>query len=155
MADALHTFPTAVSARRMLDGEVKGFVGSVGWTLWRSVLIGAGMYLGGEREGLPAKALAGSVAVEAFVIGWVATAPEGKSRILPSYEAVLSGDTSRIFATYLARAGLIYGGLHLLRNRKRAFRNALAGAAAIEASVVLHARRAKQAALDSATGRLP
>jgi hypothetical protein len=145
------TLPTADSAYRMLQGEFGGLVDSAAWTLWRAVLTGAGMYVGGEREDVVTKALIGSLAVEAFVVFWAATAAEERARTLPSYEAALSGEAHRILLTYFARAGLIYGGLRLCGRRKRAFRNALAGAAAIETSVLLRARQAKAIAAEPTT----
>lgn len=146
MPASVSTLPTADSAYRMLQGEFGGLVDSAAWTLWRAVLAGTGMYVSGEREDVVTKAVIGSLAVEAFVVVWAATAVEERARTLPSYEAALSGEAHRILLTYFARAGLIYGGLRLCGRRKRAFRNALAGAAAIETSVMLRARRVKEAA---------
>jgi hypothetical protein len=147
----ISTLPTADSAYRMLQGDVGGLIDSAAWTLWRAVLTGAGMYVGGEREDVVTKALIGSLAVEAFVVVWAATAAEERARTLPSYEAALSGEAHRILLTYFARAGLIYGGLRLCGRRKRAFRNALAGAAAIETSVLLRARQVKANAAEPTT----
>jgi hypothetical protein len=143
MSASTSTYPTADAAYRMLQGEFGGLFDSVSWTLWRAVLAGTGMYLSGEREDVVAKALIGSLTVEAFVILWAATAAEEQARTLPSYKAALSGEPHRILLTCLVRAGIIYGGLRLFGRRKRAFRNALAGAAAIETSVMFLAYLAK------------
>jgi len=132
------TFPPTDAARRMLDGELGGLVESAAWTLGRAGLIAAGMHLAGERGDLWRQAVAGSLAVEAFVVGWAAFAPPEVQRIVPSYSIALSGNAVGIAASYAARTAIVYAGMRTLGKapRSRALRRAAAGTAAIEVAVL-------------------
>jgi hypothetical protein len=54
--------------------------------------------------------------------------------------AALSGSPAAILTTWLARAGLAWAGLQLAGQKRHAWRNALAGTAAIEVAVLLWAK---------------
>lgn len=131
------TFPPTDAARRMLDGEIGGVIESVAWTVARAGLLAAGMHLAGERGGILKDAISGSLAVESFVVAWAALAPPDKQRIVPSYSIALSGNPVGIAASYLARSAIVYAGMRAGGSRRRTFRRALTGTAAIEAAVLL------------------
>ena len=57
----------------IINGEAIGVPLVLSDLLFRAALIGAGMYaFGGVRKGVVKTALAGSLAVEAFVLTWIA-----------------------------------------------------------------------------------
>lgn len=65
--------PSEEHATQALDAPSPRSVGKVALdVLFRSVLIGSGMAAGGVRRHLVAGALGGSLAVEAFVLAYVA-----------------------------------------------------------------------------------
>jgi hypothetical protein len=64
--------PSGTSAYRLMTGDPSGIVGVIGHTLGRSVLVGTGMAIGGEREHLIRNAIAGALGIEAFVLVWAA-----------------------------------------------------------------------------------
>lgn len=64
----LDQLPSETAAKALIRGE-PGALGSVlYWTLWRAGVIGAGLYVAGERERLVRNALAGALAVEVGVL---------------------------------------------------------------------------------------
>lgn len=65
--------PSQTAAQRLLQGEPGGFADVAVWTSIRAVLIGAGLWVAGERKGLIVKSFAGALAVEAFVLWWTST----------------------------------------------------------------------------------
>ena len=65
--------PSANHGLRFVNGEAVGVPLVLSDLLFRAALIGAGMYaFGGVRKGVVKTALAGSLAVEAFVLTWIA-----------------------------------------------------------------------------------
>jgi hypothetical protein len=75
MADVTHRpMPTySAACRAFVEGE-PGALWEVGLgVLSRAAFIGLGMYAFGERENLVRNAIAGSIGVEVFVIGYVLT----------------------------------------------------------------------------------
>ena len=62
--------PSGTSAVRLIQGDPSGIVGVVGHTLGRSVLVGVGMAIAGERKHLVRNAVAGALGIEAFVLCW-------------------------------------------------------------------------------------
>lgn len=136
---AIQTFPPTEAARRMLDGEIGGLVESVAWTLGRAALLTTGMAVAGERGDLWKHALGGSLAVEAFVVAWAMLAPEEQQRIVPSYSLALSGNPVGIAASYGVRSAIVYAGMKAAGAKRRVWRRAFAGTAAIEAAVLLAA----------------
>ena len=62
--------PSGTAAKALVRGEPGSLVPVVAYTLLRAGLIGAGLYAAGQREGLTKSAIAGSVAIELFVLGW-------------------------------------------------------------------------------------
>lgn len=127
-----------------MQGDLDGCASSAGVVVTRAMLLAAGMAAAGERKGLVRKAIAGSLAVHTFVWLWSASNLIGGERAtLPSSEAVLQGHPLSILYTYLARSMMVGTGLYLARQRDNLTRNALAGTAAIEISVLLWAHRTK------------
>jgi|GEM_PF-1823514 hypothetical protein len=66
--------PSGSSAAALLGGDWRALPLAVGHTALRATLVGAGLYLAGERDPkrLVKNAAAGSLAIEAFVLGWAA-----------------------------------------------------------------------------------
>lgn len=64
--------PSATSAAQLLKGEPGALITVVFHTLARAGIIGTGLYVAGQRKGLAKSAVYGSLAVEAFVLAWVA-----------------------------------------------------------------------------------
>lgn len=139
-------FPTSLAARQCINMDVEGCTSSIGWTITRALSVAAGMWLAGERDNLWGKAMAGSLAVETFVVAWSATHMNEATATLPSATAALSGDPTSILLTYLARSSMVYAGLNLAGYKRHSIRNALAGVAMIELSVLAWARRANDSA---------
>ncbi len=73
----LDQLPSEVAAKAFIRGEPGGLFDVTYWTLWRAGLIGAGLYVAGERQHLVRNALAGALAVELGVILWALR--EGKA----------------------------------------------------------------------------
>ena len=133
----MSAFPSSVSARKCIRGE--GCGETLYWVLRRTALIATGMRLAGEDKDLVKKALAGSIAVQTFVMAWTAANMDKPEPSLPSGDAAESGNISAILVTYFARSAMVASGLYLAGYRKNIARNALAGTAAIEATVLLWA----------------
>lgn len=68
------TLPSSDAVADLLDGKPGALLGVVGSTLLRAGLIGAGMYVAGfrKRKQLVRGSIAGALAIELFVFGWVA-----------------------------------------------------------------------------------
>ena len=64
--------PSGSSASALLAGDIGMLPKVIGYTLVRGALIGAGMLVAGERKHVVRNAFAGTLAIEAFVIGWAA-----------------------------------------------------------------------------------
>jgi hypothetical protein len=62
--------PSANSALAFVRGEPGSTISIIKHTLGRSVLIGAGLAVAGEREHLVMKALTASMMIESFVLLW-------------------------------------------------------------------------------------
>jgi len=69
---ACPALPSGTSAYRLMSGDPSGLVGVVGHTVGRSVLVGVGMAVAGERKHLVRNAVAGALGIEAFVLVWAA-----------------------------------------------------------------------------------
>jgi len=64
--------PSATSAIQLIEGDTKGVVPALAHTLLRAGLVGFGMYTTGLRgKPLVKGAIAGSLAVELFVLGYM------------------------------------------------------------------------------------
>ena len=134
-------FSTSLAARKCLTGDQAGCVESVGWIFVRASALGLGMFLAGEREHLLARAIIGSLAVQTFVVGWSATHLDEPHATLPSWDAAKSGDPVKILLTYLARASMVAAALTWGGYSRHAWRNAFAGVAMIEASILYSASK--------------
>jgi hypothetical protein len=67
------TLPSSEAALTLVRGDVvPGIVGVVTTSLVRAAIIMGGLYVVGERDHLVRNALGAAVAVEAFVLAWVA-----------------------------------------------------------------------------------
>jgi hypothetical protein len=73
-APACAALPSGPPAVDLLSGNIRALPAVLGTTVARAALIGAGLFVAGERaRGRLAKhAAAGSLAVEAFVLAWAA-----------------------------------------------------------------------------------
>ena len=67
------TLPSVVAAERFFTGSDKGkhIIEVLGSALGRATLIGAGMYVAGERQNVVRNAVAGALAIEVFVLAYV------------------------------------------------------------------------------------
>jgi hypothetical protein len=67
------TFPSVQAVYDLKDGKEGAFVDVVKWTAIRAVLIGAGLFIGGDRslKSIAVKSVISSALVEAFVIGYI------------------------------------------------------------------------------------
>jgi len=77
------TLPSVVAAERYLDGSGGNLLGVIGSALGRAAIIASGMYIAGERKHVARNALAGSLAIEAFVlvyVGWQVKKERGSNR---------------------------------------------------------------------------
>jgi hypothetical protein len=64
--------PSGSSAVALLSGDLRALPVAVAHTVLRSGLVGAGMLVAGERKHVVRNAIAGSLAIEAFVLAWAA-----------------------------------------------------------------------------------
>lgn len=64
--------PSGSSASRLIGGDWSALPLAVGHTLLRSALVASGLYAAGERAHVVRNAVAGSFAIETFVLGWAA-----------------------------------------------------------------------------------
>lgn len=69
--------PSGSSASALIGGDWSALPLAVGHTLLRSMLVGTGLLVAGEREHVIRNAVAGSLAIEAFVLGWAAWLQRG------------------------------------------------------------------------------
>jgi len=64
--------PSASSAMALINGEPGALPMVVAHTGMRAGIIGVGLVLSGQRQGVVRTALVSSLAIEAFVLGWAA-----------------------------------------------------------------------------------
>lgn len=64
--------PSGSSAAALIDGDWNALPVAVGHTIVRAALVGAGLVVAGERTHVIRNAVAGSLAIETFVLGWAA-----------------------------------------------------------------------------------
>jgi len=69
--------PSGSSAAALVGGDLSALPIAVGHTLVRAALVGTGLLIAGEREHVIRNAVAGSLAIEAFVLGWAAWLQRG------------------------------------------------------------------------------
>lgn len=62
--------PSGSSAAALLSGDWRAFPIVVAHTAVRAALIGTGLLVAGERAHVVRNAVAGSLAIETFVLGW-------------------------------------------------------------------------------------
>lgn len=125
MADAI------TEAHRTLDPKT-----AVLWTAGRTLEIWAGMRIAGETDRVLERAIAGSVAVQAMITGWMLFHQNRPDVQLPSIEAIQRRDLFGMIATYILRSAIVGTGMVVAGFRDNVVRNALAGGAVIEASVI-------------------
>jgi hypothetical protein len=130
MAD---NFPTAEASRKCLSGDC---LDVVKWTGSRAVLLGLGMYMLGEDKDLVKRAVAGSLAVQAFVMGWTMLTKHQLRATLPSVDAVEKKDVFGVLSTYTTRSLMVGIGMYLAGIRTNLVRDALAGTALVEIGVI-------------------
>ena len=64
--------PSGSSAAALLSGDMSALPIAVAHTVVRAALVGAGLLIAGERAHVIRNAVAGSLAIETFVLGWAA-----------------------------------------------------------------------------------
>ena len=64
--------PSGSSAVALLSGDLSALPVAVAHTAVRAALIGTGLLVAGERKRVVRNAVAGSLAIETFVLGWAA-----------------------------------------------------------------------------------
>jgi len=64
--------PSGTSAARLIAGDASALPLAVLHTALRAALVGSGLYLAGERANVVRNAVAGSLAIESFVLAWAA-----------------------------------------------------------------------------------
>ena len=64
--------PSGSSAAALIGGDWSALPLAVAHTVLRSGLVGAGLLVAGERTHVVRNAVAGSLAIEAFVLSWAA-----------------------------------------------------------------------------------
>lgn len=70
------SLPSSNAAADLLQGKAGGFGRVVFWTGVRAALVGLGLAAVGERKHLVRNAIAGALAIEVFVLTWIATHEE-------------------------------------------------------------------------------
>jgi hypothetical protein len=76
-----NSLPSSDAAADLVDGKPSGLWGVVTTGLGRAALISVGLYLAGEREHVVRNALAGALAIETFVLGYVAYKKHRETRL--------------------------------------------------------------------------
>jgi len=64
--------PSATSALALVNGEPGALPMVIAHTTLRATIIGFGLLVSGQRQGVVRNALVASLAIEAFVLGWAA-----------------------------------------------------------------------------------
>lgn len=126
-------FPTALAARECLNGDCTK---AALWTAKRAAMLGLGMYMFGQSKDLPKRAIAGSLAVQTFVMAWTYFTRNQDKATLPSVDAVESGNMLDVLATYGVRSTMVALGMYAAGVRTDLVRDALAGTAMVEMSII-------------------
>jgi hypothetical protein len=71
-APACPALPSGSSAVALLSGDMSALPVAIGHTILRAGLVGSGLLIAGERAHVIRNAIAGSLAIETFVLGWAA-----------------------------------------------------------------------------------
>lgn len=130
--------PSAKDTSDCLEGTDGACVRMLGWTLMRAATMAAGMAAAGERDHLWKKVQAGSLGVQAWML--LETRMRNGQGMVSSSIAALDGSPAGILVTWLGRSLLVWTSLQLTGQGRNAWRNALAGAAAIEVAVLMWAK---------------
>ena len=80
------------------------FKNAVLWTIGRTAELYAGMTIAGEKDRVFQRAVAGSLAVQAFVSGWMFFTKNNPNIKLPSIEAVQNRGIMGMLATFVIRS---------------------------------------------------
>ena len=75
--------PSGSSAAALVAGDWSALPIAVGHTIVRAALVGAGLVIAGERANVVRNAVAGSLAIETFVLGWAAWKRRTVDKIAP------------------------------------------------------------------------
>ncbi len=75
--------PSGSSAAALVAGDWSALPIAVGHTIVRAALVGAGLVIAGERANVVRNAVAGSLAIETFVLGWAAWKLRTVDKIAP------------------------------------------------------------------------
>lgn len=148
--------PSMESTVDFLKGNTSKIFDVAYVTLVRTLEIAAGMYLVGgfrDKEVNPwRRAIGGSLAVQAFVIAYAIYSQGNRSVDLPSSksaQSVVNGEQGSFQTAtlhWLGRAVIVGSGMYLAGGRNHLAKQALAGAAVLEATLLLWAMKNKQVA---------
>jgi len=64
--------PSARAAKALVGGDLTAIGPVIGWTSMRALLIGSGLLLAGQRQGVIKGAVVASLTIEAWILAWAA-----------------------------------------------------------------------------------
>ncbi len=145
--------PTMAAGIELLRGDARSIIPVTMLFLGRTLEIAAGIGLTGNWSDRSWKnALAGSAAVQLFLLGYAEFCGQSRTARLPSSksaEALLRGEAGsiqRVALHWVGRSAIIGLGMLAAGERKDVAKQALAGGAAIEIMVLLWALRKREEA---------
>ena len=151
LPEAVQQMPTMEAGMALLRGDLAKIGPVMGLYLARVLEIAGGIAITGNWSDKGWKnALAGSSAIQAFVLTYALMNGLDKSARLPSAqsaEAFVNGEKGsalKLGIHLVGRAGLIGAGIYLSGEREKVIPKALAGATAIELMVLLWAVQTKK-----------
>lgn len=105
------------------------------WSAGRALEFWAGMKIAGQKDRVVKRALVGSASVQLAIYLW-SKVDGNLEKPLPSIKAINETNIPGMILTYLVRSGVVYAGLRVAGFKENAWRDALAGCAVTEASVI-------------------
>ena len=93
---------TITEAHKTLDPKT-----AVMWTAGRSLELWAGMKMAGETDRPLERAIAGAVAVQLAITGWMLLHRSNPDAKLPSIDAVQRRDIFGLLSTYVLRSAIV------------------------------------------------
>ncbi len=146
LPEPVQQMPTMEAGMALLRGDLKKVGPVMGLYLARIAEIAAGIALTGNWSDRGWKnALAGSSAIQAFVLSYALMTGLDKNARLPSAKSAAAfvngekGSAAQLAIHWLGRSALIGTGIYISGERKNVIPQALAGATAIELMVLLWA----------------
>lgn len=144
--------PSMAASVEFLKGNTSKILDIALATLVRTAEVAAGMYIvGGFKEKDPwRRALGGSLAVQAFIIGYALYSQGNRAIDVPSgrsAKSLIKGEEGAIKVVamhWLGRSAIVGTGIYLAGGREGLVKQSLAGAAAIEVSLLAWAAAQKK-----------